>query len=60
MSGKTRNGDLTGSREDGESGLRCFQSPGGRAKFGLAMCSFCEEEGDVMAAGWAGGRTDWP
>lgn len=25
-------------------------------KFGLAMCSSCEEESDVMAAGWAGGR----
>lgn len=56
VSGIARNGGLTSSREGGEPGLRCFEGLGERAEFGLAMCSPGEEEGDVMAAGWAGGR----
>lgn len=54
VSGIARNGVLTSSRQVGEPRLRCFESLAGRAEFGLAMCSFCEEESDVMAAGWAG------
>lgn len=40
VSGNAGNGDLTSSRQVGEPRLRCFESLAGRAKFGLAMCSF--------------------